>query len=61
MEHRITFNATDLSIGYKGRKKDTLVASGIDLKMHSSSLVCLIGQKGDAGPYSEKAKLVVAP
>ena len=36
----------ELSIGYRSRKSEVLVASGLDLSVRPAEVICLLGQNG---------------
>ncbi len=44
--HHIVLKTQDLSIGYKSKKKDTIVASNINIDLHQGELIGLIGANG---------------
>ena len=46
MEKQIILQAENVSIGYSGKKSDTVIASGINLKLRKGSLISLVGANG---------------
>lgn len=46
MENKIILQATQISIGYSDKKRNTIISSGIDLSLEKGKLIALIGANG---------------
>lgn len=46
MDNKIILQATQISIGYSDKKRNTIISSGIDLSLEKGKLIALIGANG---------------